>query len=341
MQVSSAPGKLILSGEHAVIYGNPALGVAVKDEVCIDITPNAQCDIRLSSPLLGAPQVLTTESITAQYEKINNRYQQFLQQQCTIQDVITTPEQLLIATLHLALTHCQGQNNPAINITLNSTIPPGSGLGSSAAAILSLLLGLCAYFKHPLTKDQAFRFALQAENLQHGHSSGIDISLSLAGGCQWYQQQQLKPRKIPQLPLYILFTGQPICSTGECVSHVKTILANNKPLLHQFAEVTGQISDACEHNNYELVKQGIKENHRLLCQIEVVPIIVREMIKVIEKFGDAAKICGAGAVRGDKAGYVLLLCNEDPLVKYKKYDWARDIKKLAINPDGAKHLCGS
>ena len=331
MRVSSAPGKLILSGEHAVVYGNPALAVAVEQHVTVDILPNTSPTIRVTSALFNEDLVLTSEDIAKEHEKIIARYQEFLNGQRSIQTVLSSPEQLIIATLYLALTHCRVVN-PAIHITLDSTMSPGAGLGSSAATILSLLLGVCDYLTHTLTQEEAFELALHAENLQHGKSSGLDIYLSLAGGCQWIEHQQLHPRKMTSLPLYIAYSGQPICSTGECVSHVKPLLENHPDLLQQFSHVTHHINDACEQDDYEQLKQGLRENHRLLCQIGVVPTRVQAMISKIEQLGDAAKICGAGAIRGDPAGYILVLCQDNPTIKY---DFLSNISKLNINFKGA------
>ena len=337
---ASAPGKLILSGEHAVVYGNPALAVAISQQAFTTITPNpAFAGITLTGSLLPKEGVFFTHDfLQQQHAAIRQRYAGFLQHQCSITEVITQKEQLLIAIIEIALTHCHPATRPNLTINIASSIATGAGLGSSAAVILSMLLGICATLNKPLNATKAFDLALQAENLQHGYSSGLDIRLSLSGGYQWYEQRQLHARTFNPFPLYLLPTGRPICSTGECVTAVKPLLDGKTMLLQQFAEVTTAMDNALTHGHYQGFKAAISQNQRLLSQLGVTPLPIQALIADLEAQGDAAKICGAGAIRGETAGYLLVCCEDNPWQKYQHYPWSKLLEPLSINKVGASPL---
>jgi mevalonate kinase len=68
----------------------------------------------------------------------------------------------------------------------------------------------------------------------------------------------------------------------------------------------------------------IRENHRLLVQIGVVPEKVQRFISAVEARGGAAKICGAGAISGNAGGTLLLLAEELPQGLCEQYGYAAD-----------------
>jgi mevalonate kinase len=65
----------------------------------------------------------------------------------------------------------------------------------------------------------------------------------------------------------------------------------------------------------------MRENHRLLCRIGVVPQKVQQFVADVETAGGAAKICGAGAVRGQNGGVVLVMADFMPTTLASKYGY--------------------
>ena len=82
------------------------------------------------------------------------------------------------------------------------------------------------------------------------------------------------------------------------------------------------------------LRESIRENHRLLVEIGVVPEQVSAFVREIEQAGGAAKICGAGSVVGDAAGVLLVLADEAPVALCKKYGYV--VSTLRGDPLGTR-----
>jgi len=267
---AQAPGKLILSGEHAVVYGMPAIAVAVNR--------------------FATATVVSKVNTKSHYDKlvefiINNFAQRF---------------NLFIGDLH---------------IEIDSTIPIGCGMGSSAAIALSIIGALSAHFEIKLTKDEYFDLAQMSEKLQHGRPSGVDAYTCLYGGGVYFQQGKIKPCKInDKLPIFMVNTGKPSVSTGECVAEVAGKFSNSK-IWREFAEVTDALANILTKNDTLELQKLIRVNHRLLVEIGVVAQKTQKFIAEVERANAAAKICGAGAIAGDNAGIVLIVADKTESIK--------------------------
>jgi mevalonate kinase len=211
-----------------------------------------------------------------------------------------------------------------MNIKVESNLPIGCGMGSSAATILSIMQALSHFLGLQITEEALFKAALEVENLQHGRSSGLDLRLALNGGCLYVEKDVIEPRNLPPLPFYLVQTGQPQSSTGQCVSRVEPFF-KQEALLNDFQSVTQAMDHALQHNEFNSLQEVIKINHALLNQIGVVPDKVQAFVREVEALGGAAKVCGAGAVSGEAAGTLWLL-HENPaslsplLIRYQYTD---------------------
>lgn len=336
-----APGKLILSGEHAVVYGQPALVTTINRyaRTIIESEDNSNnTDARLThnpannynfseitsptesagstgsllptSILFTLPDIQyhSTLSITALEqlsELINARYCAFQSGEIAINSVIETPEQLLQYAAYQLLSRVKQPLPKILSIYTNSTIPIGSGLGSSAASIVSVLRAMADYFNLSLSKQALFELALPIENLQHGRSGGQDLRIIIEGGCGYYENNQLFPRAAMTLPIALINTGKPASSTGECVSYAAHYF-QDKGLVQAFAAATRALDSALSQNDLAAAQAAVRENHRLLIKIGVVPKAIQVLISQLEAAGVAAKVCGAGSIRGDHAGAVAI-----------------------------------
>jgi len=301
-----APGKLILSGEHAVVYGKPALAMAVNRYVTATATPQLLPIVSFDLSDLAYEHGLTFTALKRLKSRIKQKYQRFIQGDFKIRDVLQKPVELaqfaftlFLETLNLKLT--QG-----IKIRIQSDIPMGCGMGSSAATVLSIVHAIAHHLQVDLSHEIFYRLGLEAENMQHGYSSGLDLRVSLHGGCLFVQEGHIHQRPIPQLSMYLVNTGSPKSTTGECVTHAAPFFKNSQ-IGDDFAHVTEAMDKAFTINNTAHVMDAVRANHALLTKIEVVPHAVQHFIHEIERQGGAAKICGAGSVAGDKAGVVLVV----------------------------------
>lgn len=306
-----APAKLIISGEHSVVYGAPALGMALNYlTTTTRLSKNRSGQILLNLQNFHSEAVLDQKELVELKKKIDVRYAAFLNQSIQAQEILE-PRALLPYLLA-----CYAEQYEilyeGLEIEVSSTIPMGFGLGSSASSIVSLLRALSSAFI-PISPDTHFiELARQIENLVHGKSSGFDVELVFRGGCFYRDQGHYYPCPAPEFSFQLVHTGIPEVTTAECVQAAAPIFQASQTLLSEFTQVTQALAEAIKKQNLLEVQQNIAKNHRLLCDIGVVPDKVQACIASIEKRGNAAKICGAGASRGEQAG-VLLVVGEHPI----------------------------
>jgi len=150
MTTACAPGKIILLGEHAVVYGRPALAVPVRQvRACARIEPapgGRTSDILLVST--GAGPALWMSQAPADHP--------------------------LATAARTAIDALRPGDFPAVRLVIDSTIPVASGLGSSAAVSVAIVRALAAHFAQPLPDPVVSDLAYAVEKIHHGTPSGID-----------------------------------------------------------------------------------------------------------------------------------------------------------------------
>lgn len=331
----SAPSKLILSGEHAVLYGCPALSMA--------IGLSTHCTLTNASPQNATPATfdihLEDFELQSSFDfsewqqqalQIEQCFQQFKQNARPINQVLTSPFDLILITLwtfHKA--HPITEQNWQLHI--HSEVPIGRGLGSSAGVIVSLLAGLFRAHQKTVSDKQLLDLAKRIESYQHGSSSGLDPATLIHAGLLKYQISE-PIQTLPSAPLtaWLIDTGAPQSHTGECVQAVKEQHQNNHAIWQRFKKVSLEIEQAwltqtnksLSLGSIEPLKQAIQANQKLLVEIGVVPNKVEGFIQQLDQTLNAAsKVCGAGSIAGDHAGMVLCLSEHPPTELCKQYDY--------------------
>ena len=147
---ASAPGKAILFGEHAVVYGRPAIAVPVQDiqaRALVMAEPRAAPGrVRIQAPRIGQDADLDA---------------------LPLDDPIAMAVRLVFSTLGIA-------RLPACTVRITSTIPIAAGLGSGAAVSVAVLRAVSSFAGHPLSAEQVSALAYEVEKRHHGTPSGID-----------------------------------------------------------------------------------------------------------------------------------------------------------------------
>jgi mevalonate kinase len=165
MSHASAPGKIILFGEHAVVYNRPALAVPV-----LQVHADARADFVKTG--LGTDQRMGADQ----------GWEDLIQVEAPDIRLFSSLSQLLarrsphpLATAILGTLQAMGVSHPpALKISITSTIPVASGLGSGAAVSVAIIRALSALFNRPLADEQVNELAYEVEKLHHGTPSGID-----------------------------------------------------------------------------------------------------------------------------------------------------------------------
>jgi len=334
MLLARAPGKLILSGEHSVVYGAPALALAIDRFSEARIIPHPIIQEFAFHFLDFNHRVVTSfKKLAELMQRLSSKHADFLNDRCDISEILQKPYELAQFVAILILKRLPLAKTLGFELALQSSIPMGCGMGSSAATTLSVMSALCHYFHLPLQPERLLTLARKAEQLQHGLSSGLDLHVSYHGGCIRFQEGQVEKRTLPNWPIYVVNTGTPMSTTGQCVQQAGFHFKKSG-LQDRFAEVTTAIDGALTAQHFTETQKAIKENHALLCHIGVVPETVQSFIRDIEAHGAAAKICGAGSVVGENAGSVWVLSETPPVQLAEKYGFT--VMEMAANQEGVR-----
>ncbi len=208
----STPGKLILSGEHAVVYGRPALVSAIDLRLTARLAaaPDAAPGgLRLALPGLGCSAETSWAEVRAYARQARARWEGYAASpapQAFRALRGEDPIHLVKVALGEAAEHLAGLAGlaetgagvaPAAALRVDSDLPPGSGFGSSAAAAAAVvaatlaLLGTDSGFDVGLDSgvdnrlDTIERLVHEVERRQHGTPSGVDAATVLRGGVLW------------------------------------------------------------------------------------------------------------------------------------------------------------
>lgn len=268
----SAPGKLILLGEHAVVYGKPAIVAAIAKRCITTLTPQDNKRIEILSE--NHDQSLD--------------YAEFIISQ--------------------TLKFFKKKAPPGFILSINSQIPIGAGMGSSAALAVSIAGAVSLFLGEKFDKEKINNIAYLAEQKKHGLASGADNSACCHGGLLWFRKETRDLKNLSQIPFNIseeitknfltIFTGTPKESTKEMVNIVSQLYKKRpkfiRSVFNDQESLTKELLTALKNGKEEIIKNCIQQGEKNLELLGVVPPFVKSFIRKIEKKGGAAKICGAG-----------------------------------------------
>ena len=157
---ASAPGKIILFGEHAVVYGRPALAIPVTQiHADVEVLDSARAGIWIHAPDVNLHAELNTLPSDHPLASVIHNF------------LFLFPH----PNPSPAGRGARGEGRfPNLEVNISSTIPVASGLGSGAAVTVALTRALSAFLAHPMPDEEINAFAYEIEKLHHGTPSGID-----------------------------------------------------------------------------------------------------------------------------------------------------------------------
>lgn len=293
----SAPCKLHFLGEHAVVYGKPAIMATINLRVTVALIP-----IRQLTGSDGKTKEATDSSAISQRDNVRNIIEPIIKKELGIKKI------------------------PPYKAQIESEIPIGSGLGSSAAVSSAYIAALLCYLKIDWDLNLVNKLAYEAEKVFHGNPSGGDNSTIVFGGLIWFRREAPEFKIIQHLPFslpkklaknFILIdTGKPVESTKEMVAAVKDLYDKNPKLVNAFLDdqerLVRKLLHTIKDENEEGLIEIIKEGEKNLETIGVCSSSVQKLIRQIECAGGAAKICGAGGKT--KATGIVLAYHKDKKV---------------------------
>lgn len=270
---ASAPGKVILFGEHFVVYGKRAILASINKRVRVTSEKKSEKTISIKSNI-GQLVKPTTESI----DKINSPLKPFF---------------------YIAKEMVKKFNfNGGINIVVESDIPSGIGLGSSSACCVAGAASISNLFTK-LSKEEIINLAIKAEQTIFKDTSGADCTVCTHGGIIGYSKQKgfEKINSESDFILVIANSGQ-THSTSVTVSKVKKYKERDEKKFSALCEkedlLVENIKKALEKNDLVSIGKSMNENQNYLEEIGISNDKIREMIMLAENSAYGAKITGAG-----------------------------------------------
>jgi mevalonate kinase len=293
---ASAPGKVIISGEHAVVSGAPAIVIPTDKTLTVEITKRCDKTINIESDKFG---------------NINFQLSDLAQTvlDCT-DDFILILHTILRANKIKIIQH-------GLDINIASKIEVGCGFGSSAALIVATLKAFIKMQNIKLSDQETIKLATEIENIQHAKSSGIDVKIAFYASDIFYSNASVQFKFYHKSKIKLIQTGARQCTTAESVLKSQEYFKNHPDTLAAFSAVTNRIDRALSDEPEQLAS-SIHYNQLLLNKIGVTPKKIMQFIAAAHKLGIAMKVSGAGAVTGDNAGILVAIdhpaldkiCNE-------------------------------
>lgn len=314
----SAPGKVILMGEHAVVYGRPGLVAAIDRRLRVSIEHGQDGWVHFDLPAVGERRARSWDQVRRATGDARERWRRrFVDEVNGPAAVGVTPGELVALALGETADALGDDEPPGISVVVTSELPVGAGLGSSAALAVGVVGAYLAFRGEALAPAQIAGLALEVERRQHGLPSGVDHTAALRGGLLWVERgphgltsQTLRPRASAFDGLRVFHSGSPAQATGEMVAAVRARWrespASVEASCDEIAGATRDFREALDSASLDRLLDAVRRAEAALEDLDVVPAAIRAVIRRIEAEGGAAKISGAGSLRGPGAGSVLV-----------------------------------
>ena len=276
MTVASAPGKAILFGEHAVVYGRPAIAVPVW-EVSTRAEVFDNPGAAPGSLLVEAPAIDLAGELAAL-------------------DPAHPLPRIILDTLH-ALGVDQP---PPMRLRVTSTIPIASGLGSGAAVSVAVARALSQHLGHPFEPSKESALAFAVERIHHGTPSGVDNTVVAFGLPVYFRRGDPPVPFHVGAPVHLVIGDTGVASaTSVAVGGVRERWRENPAAYERRFDAIGAIVDEARRyiESGRIADLGplMDRNHCLLQEIGVSsPALDALVHAAIEAGAWGAKLSGAG-----------------------------------------------
>lgn len=278
MVTATAPGKIILFGEHAVVYGRPAIAVPLSQvRATAVIERNPQSGVRLLAPDLGVDTGLEEAD----------------------------PEDAIAMAVRQVQSAAGLNRLPPMRITVTSDIPIASGLGSGASITAAVIRALadCLDIAHLATDQWVSHLTYEVEKVHHGTPSGIDNTVVAYEQPVYFMRRQ--PQNLietfePAKPIHLLVADTGVSSsTKAVVTDVRNSWQANperfERIFDSCAEVAVAGRTAIQSGNQHEIGRLMTRNQALLVEMTVSSPELNHLVESAINAGSlGAKLSGGG-----------------------------------------------
>jgi len=276
--IAYAPGKCILLGEHAVVYGYPAIAVG--------ISLYSQCRIskvdsnRIELNLIDFKKKFESNNIDNLISLLKKQFPQLARGLQIFSDLVD-------------------EEIKDISIGISSSLLSGSGLGSSASIAVAFASAFNEFYGLSLDKTKISDIAYEMEKMVHGTPSGIDNTTCTFGNIIYFKNKKFEMLRIPSdLKLLITYTGIHH-RTSDAINKIRKLRENNLELIDRILSDIGFLVERAKNiiQNNELEKLGelMNINQGLLAALGVSNSVISVINQIALNNGAfGSKLTGAG-----------------------------------------------
>lgn len=289
--IAKAPGKIILFGEHFVVYQNRAILGAINKYATVTSEKTNTDNILISSSL-GQSSIQKDEDVS----NVEKKFRPFF---------------------YIAKQVIEKNNfEKGITIKIESDIPIGAGLGSSSACCVAAAASILNLFNITDEKE-VLELAINAEKTIFPNTSGADCTVSVSGGIIEYQKEKGFSKIETENEFnFIIIDSEQVHSTDKVVERVRKFKENNSDVFTELCSeeerLIAKALDSMKKNDLETIGKCMAQNQMFLEQIGVSNDELLSITKEIEKITFGAKITGAG----DGGCIIALTQKDDDLSEY-------------------------
>lgn len=258
----SAPGKLLLLGDHAVVYGKPCLVTAVSERLTVSLSPSHDNAMHFDTP-----GVSDTRFVAAAIEAAQGSW---------------------------------GNRLPPVLVATKSGFSGNYGLGSSAAVTVATLYAIAEYIGRKVTPGELFRLSRNAILAVQKVGSGFDAASAIWGGTVWYEHlgRTITPAASDHMPLIVGFTGVKADTAAIVADVAKKYAAQKERVTRIFDAIAELVMGAREkmaEGDWERVGKLMDFNQEYLRDLGVSSEKLESLIVAAKGAGAwGAKLSGAG-----------------------------------------------
>ncbi len=253
-------GKVILFGEHFVVYGIPAIALGISNKAVVEITPASKTEF--ISDMSGTVPEYTLRAITL------------------VSDALQIKE--------------------GFRVHLKGDLPTVGGLGSSAAFCVALVRAFAHEYKLTFSNEEINRYAYEGEKAFHGNPSGVDNTVAVYGGAiKFIRNRGFEQLKVGA-PLHLVIGITGVSSpTAKMVESVRKFKEEDPEQFQTLSDEAGEIvkrgEKALATGDPVAIGELMNQNHKLLAAVGVTIEKNEEIVRAALDTGAlGAKLTGGG-----------------------------------------------
>ena len=296
---ASAPGKIILFGEHSVVYGKPAIAASIDIRTKVEAERLEENRIKIEANDIKVP------GLTLSFKEDQIFMEADYGKAAEILGYVKKAVDLVLQKTDV---------DTGISLSISSDIPVGAGLGSSAAVADATIASVSELVGIELTNKEIGKLGHETELSVQGNSSGIDPMVQAIGGFIYYKDGNFEELPFQDLPIVLGYTGSK-GNTGELVSGVKRRLKDDPDLMEPIVDSMGNLVEQSRQileGEFDSKKFGslMNVNQGLLSSLGVSNKELADLVYATRKAGAlGSKLTGAGG-GGCMYAYCPGMCEE-------------------------------